>query len=122
IAEPLGGQPPEAARDAGDEELLPGLGAPAHAKHLGARRGREVEELFWAFARNARHEGLDNRPHPDGAATRRWTMMVLVALALALAAPAAALDLDAARLLDLTHPFDAPPIYWPTAKPFTLEP
>ncbi len=49
-------------------------------------------------------------------------MMVLVALALALAAPAAALDLEGARLLDLTHPFDARTIYWPTAKPFTLEP
>src|SRR5207249_1534866 len=52
----------------------------------------------------------------------RWTMMVLVALALALAATAAALDLEGARLLDLTHPFDARTIYWPTAKPFTLEP
>src|SRR5207247_8978849 len=84
--------------------------------------GREVEELLRAFAGNARHEDLDNRPHPDGAATRRWTMMVLVALALALAAPAAALDLEGARLLDLTHPFDARTIYWPTAKAFTLEP
>jgi kynurenine formamidase len=49
-------------------------------------------------------------------------MMKLVALAVALAAPAAALDLDAARLVDLTHPFDAGTIYWPTARPFTLEP
>src|SRR5919198_6642414 len=64
----------------------------------------------------------NHRPHPDGAATRRWTMMALAALALALAAPAAALDLEGARLLDLTHPFDARTIYWPTAKPFTLEP
>src|SRR2546428_631776 len=39
-----------------------------------------------------------------------------------LAAPVAALDLEGARLLDLTHPFDARTIYWPTAKPFTLEP
>src|SRR5436189_4979416 len=49
-------------------------------------------------------------------------MMALVALTLALAVPAAARDLDGARLVDLTHPFDARTIYWPTAKPFTLEP
>ena len=49
-------------------------------------------------------------------------MMGLVVLALALAAPAAALDLEGARLVDLTHPFDARTIYWPTARPFTLEP
>lgn len=48
-------------------------------------------------------------------------MRSLVLLAFALAAPAAALELDAARLVDLTHPFDAETIYWPTAKPFTLE-
>jgi kynurenine formamidase len=33
-----------------------------------------------------------------------------------------AADLDPSRLVDLTHPFDARTIYWPTAKPFTLEP
>ncbi len=49
-------------------------------------------------------------------------MTVLVVLAIALAAPAAALDLEGARLVDLTHPFDARTIYWPTAKPFSLEP
>src|SRR5437773_7873650 len=49
-------------------------------------------------------------------------MMALVTLTLALAVPAAACDLDGARLVDLTHPFDARTIYWPTAKPFTLEP
>jgi kynurenine formamidase len=49
-------------------------------------------------------------------------MMMLVALAVALATPAVALDLDGDRLVDLTHPFDAGTIYWPTAKPFTLEP
>src|SRR5437764_6802264 len=49
-------------------------------------------------------------------------MMALVALTLALAVPAAARDLEGARLLDLTHPFDARTIYWPTAKAFTLEP
>jgi kynurenine formamidase len=48
----------------------------------------------------------------------RW----LVPMLLALAIRAAALDLDAARLVDLTHPFDATTVYWPTAKPFTLEP
>ena len=49
-------------------------------------------------------------------------MMALMTLTLALAVPAAACDLDGARLVDLTHPFDARTIYWPTAKPFTLEP
>src|SRR5256712_9985732 len=49
-------------------------------------------------------------------------MMALVTLTLALAVPAAACDLDGARLVDLTHPFDARTIYWPTARPFTLEP
>ena len=39
-----------------------------------------------------------------------------------LATPASALELDAARLVDLTHSFDADTIYWPTAKPFLLEP
>ncbi|MGH7342332.1 MAG: cyclase family protein, partial [Candidatus Rokuibacteriota bacterium] len=48
--------------------------------------------------------------------------MVTLALTLMLlAAPAAALDLDAARLVDLTHPFDADTIYWPTARGFRLE-
>src|SRR6184192_2221026 len=49
-------------------------------------------------------------------------MMALMTLTLTLAVPAAALDLEGARLLDLTHPFDARTIYWPTAKAFTLEP
>jgi kynurenine formamidase len=39
-----------------------------------------------------------------------------------LIAPAAAFDLEGARLVDLTHPFDRDTIYWPTAKPFRLEP
>src|SRR5437016_14372840 len=55
----------------------------------------------------------------------RVQMRVLIGrvlLTLGLAAPAAALDLSAARLVDLTHPFDSRTIYWPTAKPFTLEP
>jgi kynurenine formamidase len=49
-------------------------------------------------------------------------MLAAVALVLALAAPAAALELDTARLVDLTHPFDASTIYWPTARPFQLTP
>jgi kynurenine formamidase len=49
-------------------------------------------------------------------------MVGLLVLVVALAAPAVARDLDGARLVDLTHPFDAHTIYWPTAKPFTLEP
>ena len=49
-------------------------------------------------------------------------MRLALALLLGLAAPAAALDLDGARLVDLTHPLDAQTIYWPTARPFTLEP
>jgi kynurenine formamidase len=48
-------------------------------------------------------------------------MRFIAFLVLALAAPAAALDFDTARVVDLTHPFDAQTIYWPTAKPFTLE-
>ena len=47
---------------------------------------------------------------------------MIVLLVLALAVPAAALDLDPGRLVDLTHPFDAETIYWPTARPFTLAP
>jgi kynurenine formamidase len=46
---------------------------------------------------------------------------VLALTLVVLAAPAAALDLDAARLVDLTHPFDAGTIYWPTARGFRLE-
>jgi kynurenine formamidase len=48
-----------------------------------------------------------------------------VALLLALAAGATvagAHELDGARLVDLTHAFDEQTIYWPTAKPFSLEP
>ena len=48
-------------------------------------------------------------------------MLVRLVMLLLLAAPAAALDLDGARLIDLTHPFDATTIYWPTAKPFRLD-
>jgi len=30
-------------------------------------------------------------------------------------------DIETARLVDLTHPFDETTIYWPTARPFALE-
>lgn len=49
-------------------------------------------------------------------------MTMLLALLLGLAAPAVAVDLDPARLVDLTHPFDQQTVYWPTARPFRLEP
>jgi kynurenine formamidase len=49
-----------------------------------------------------------------------WLLWIV--LAAGLAGPASALDLDGARLVDLTHSFDAGTIYWPTAKPFQLEP
>jgi kynurenine formamidase len=49
-------------------------------------------------------------------------MALLFLVLLALAAPVAALDLDPARLVDLTHPFDSATIYWPTARSFTLAP
>ena len=49
-------------------------------------------------------------------------LVLLTGLVAGLATPAASLDLDAARLVDLTHAFDASTIYWPTAKPFLLEP
>jgi len=49
-------------------------------------------------------------------------MIGLLVLLLGFVAPAGALDLEGARLVDLTHPFDAHTIYWPTARSFTLEP
>jgi kynurenine formamidase len=48
-------------------------------------------------------------------------MLTFVLTLALLAAPAAALELDTARLVDLTHPFDASTIYWPTARGFHLE-
>jgi kynurenine formamidase len=48
--------------------------------------------------------------------------MLTLALVMALlAAPVAALGLDAAKIVDLTHSFDASTIYWPTARGFRLE-
>ncbi|MDX2165926.1 MAG: cyclase family protein [Deltaproteobacteria bacterium] len=40
---------------------------------------------------------------------------------LLLAAPCAAVDIDTAKLVDLTYPFGAETIYWPTAQGFKLE-
>jgi kynurenine formamidase len=48
-------------------------------------------------------------------------MLTLVLTILLLALPAAAHEFDGARLVDLTHPFDATTIYWPTMRPFHLE-
>ena len=48
-------------------------------------------------------------------------MLTLVVTMLLVALPAAAHELDGARLVDLTHPFDATTIYWPTARAFRLE-
>ena len=45
-----------------------------------------------------------------------------LAVLLALTTEVAAIELPGAGLLDLTHPFDAHTIYWPTARPFTLSP
>jgi len=47
---------------------------------------------------------------------------LLGTLLLCLAVEASAHDLEGARLLDLTHPFDDQTVYWPTARPFRLEP
>jgi kynurenine formamidase len=48
-------------------------------------------------------------------------MFRLFVLGWLLATPVAAIELDAAKLVDLTYPFGADTIYWPTAKGFTLE-
>ena len=44
------------------------------------------------------------------------------AMAMAADAPAAILtaDIDAGRVVDLTHPFDARTVYWPTSPPFRM--
>ena len=49
-------------------------------------------------------------------------MTLLLVLSLALVVPAAAHELEGARLVDLTHPFDEHTIYWPTARSFSLAP
>jgi len=48
--------------------------------------------------------------------------LVLGAVVLGALVQAAGLDPDAARLVDLTHPFDGRTVYWPTARKFTLAP
>jgi kynurenine formamidase len=50
------------------------------------------------------------------------TAILVLWAGLGLGAPAAALELAGARLVDLTHPFDERTVYWPTARPFRLEP
>jgi kynurenine formamidase len=50
------------------------------------------------------------------------TGLVLGVLFLGVAATATGAELDASRLVDLSHPFDADTVYWPTARAFTLEP
>jgi kynurenine formamidase len=52
---------------------------------------------------------------------RRCTPLVVAVLLLA-ARGAIALDVERARLVDLTYPFDDTTIYWPTARPFHLDP
>jgi kynurenine formamidase len=49
-----------------------------------------------------------------------WIGSVLLLLALSVG-QCAATDLETARLIDLTHPFDETTIYWPTARHFQLE-
>jgi len=44
-----------------------------------------------------------------------------VLLALLLAVPVRGVDIDAAKVVDLTHPFDARTVYWPTEKGFAFE-
>src|SRR4029453_9333114 len=53
--------------------------------------------------------------------TRRCNPAVIVLVLLA-ARLSAALDIETARLVDLTHPFDDTTIYWPTARRFELDP
>jgi kynurenine formamidase len=52
-----------------------------------------------------------------------WRCNRLVfAAVLVIASTAMALDVETARLVDLTHPFDDSTVYWPTARRFHLEP
>jgi kynurenine formamidase len=45
----------------------------------------------------------------------------LLLLLAVLVVPVTAQKLPARRIVDLTHPFDATTVYWPTAQPFKLE-
>ena len=51
----------------------------------------------------------------------RSKSVVASAVALILALPALAQDLSSGRWVDLTHPFNAQSVYWPTAKMFEKE-
>jgi kynurenine formamidase len=48
---------------------------------------------------------------------RMFRMLAVLVLATA----AAAVEIDPAKVVDLTYPFDTQTIYWPTAKHFTLD-
>lgn len=52
---------------------------------------------------------------------RRCNRIVSLLLLGIAAAPARALDVETARLVDLTHAFDERTVYWPTARPFQLD-
>ena len=72
VPDPARDQPPLAAGDARDEELLARLRAPPRTRRLRRRRRREVEELLRTFAGNARHGGDSERCHDcPGRASRR---------------------------------------------------
>ena len=45
----------------------------------------------------------------------------LIAIALLTASTAVAVDIDPTKVVDLTYPFGADTIYWPTAKHFALD-
>src|SRR5262249_3381667 len=130
VRHPSRDEPALASGDPRDEQLLSGLGAAVGTRGLGCRGLlREVEELLRSLEGEACHRRtilVCRRAgrRPVGGDLMTWVdRRVLVAgLVAGLAMPAAALDLDGARLVDLTHAFDASTIYWPTAKPFELEP
>ncbi|MBW2361530.1 MAG: cyclase family protein [Deltaproteobacteria bacterium] len=64
---------------------------------------------------------FDANPGRERASAPR--LLVLAAFCcLALACVSRGLDLDAYRIVDLSHPFDAETIYWPTEEGFVLEP
>ncbi len=48
--------------------------------------------------------------------------MHVILLLLALAVPAHAIDIDPAKVVDLTHPFGPETVYWPTEKGFQVTP
>src|SRR5262249_36659431 len=119
-------EPALTSGDPGDEQLLAGLGTAVRTRGLGRRgRLREVEELLRSLEGEARHRRtiLVRRragQQPVGGNLMMWLLRLL--LVVAVATPASSLHLAAARLVDLTHAFDAATIYWPPPKPFSLEP